>query len=560
MIFLSVLFACGPTNGGVGEGDPNGGLVSLTISPTEATLRTSTEAPPTQVFTVTATFANGHVEEGFDQVAWSLTNTSAGELDETGMFAASTTNGGRTYVVAAADGLEALADVTVIYTDTLFGEGAPGDAADAFAGAATPDAALSFAYPTEGVAVPRNLPRMDFHVADPTGAGLYRWVFDSSTTQVEVYTTAAELSAEGDLWRTITATNAGADVTVSITAASVDLSGGVVGAVTALREGQPLTMRVNRLDATGSIYFFVTTESGIAKAGVADPDWAYWFSNFNGNTAGNCVGCHVVSADGDRMSYSFIGAVAGNRFGLAALADGEPEPVVAHDNGADDGYFTAIDPAGELVAVAFNGTIDVHDAADGALVGTIAYDEALTMPDWAPDGSALVAVAGLDMATDNVFHDSWIVAFPHLGDGRFGAPEVLVEPELGTWFYYPAYSPDGRWVAYNRSRQGSYFSSDASLWLMPAEGGEAIELAALNGTDGNASWPRWGPIPDDDVLWLAFSSDRDFGVYDTPHPQVWIGAIDGTLAEQGLDPSAPAFRMPQQDLEKGNHAPWWSAY
>lgn len=114
-------------------------------------------------------------------------------------------------------------------------------------------------------------------------------------------------------------------------------------------------------------------------------------------------------------------------------------------------------------------------------------------------------------------------------------------------------------MAYNRSREGSYFSSDATLHLVPAGGGTSIELAAINAADGNASWPRWGPIPDDDVLWLAFSSDRPFGTYDTPYPQVWIAAIDTALAEEGLDPSAPPFRMPQQDLGKGNHAPWWSA-
>jgi hypothetical protein len=223
------------------------------------------------------------------------------------------------------------------------------------------------------------------------------------------------------------------------------------------------------------------------------------------------------------------------------------------------GFIFPIRPTGELVAVAYNGTIDIHDADDGALVGTIDYDESLTMPDWSPDGSTLLAVAGKDLAMDNAFHDSWILAFPHLGEGRFGPPDIVVPPEVGTWFYYPAYSPDGRWVAYNRSREGSYFSSDATLHLVPAGGGTSIELAAINAADGNASWPRWGPIPDDDVLWLAFSSDRSFGTYDTPYPQVWIAAIDTALAEEGLDPSAPPFRMPQQDLGKGNHAPWWSA-
>ena len=39
----------------------------------------------------------------------------------------------------------------------------------------------------------------------------------------------------------------------------------------------------------------------IARAGVGDTDWAYWFSNASFNSDGACIGCHVVSADGERI-------------------------------------------------------------------------------------------------------------------------------------------------------------------------------------------------------------------------------------------------------------------
>ncbi len=546
-----------------GSSDPelaNGGLASIEISPATVALRTATDALETTDFTVKATFANGHVEEDFKQVAWSLTNISAGALDDDGLFTTAATNGGRTFVVAESDGLSASADVTVIYEEVVIADGLPASAADAFAGTPTADATLAFSYPGDGVAVPRNLPRMDVHVADPAGATLYRVTFDSSTTHVEIVSDTAELEIEGDLWRVITATNAGAAVDVSVEAVDATFSGDELTASSALREGTPLSMVVNRLDATGSIYFFVTTDSGIARAGVSDADWEYWFANSVVNSDGACVGCHVVSQDGERMSYSFSGASGNDSFGLVEIVDGQPEIVMDHDGPADSGYFTTIDPTSTYVAVSFGGTIDVHDAVDGSLISTIDYDESLTMPDWSPDGLSLVAVAGQDMATDNVFHDSFIVVFPHLGEGQFGPGEILIDPVPATWFYYPAWSPDGLWVAYNRSEVGTYFSRDASLYLVSSVGGESIELATINGADGNASWPRWGPIPDDDVLWLAFSSDRDFGNYPTDFPQVWIAGIDTTQAELGLDPSFPAFRMPQQDLDKGNHAPWWSAY
>jgi dipeptidyl aminopeptidase/acylaminoacyl peptidase len=261
------------------------------------------------------------------------------------------------------------------------------------------------------------------------------------------------------------------------------------------------------------------------------------------------------------MSYAFVGGGSErDRFGLAEIIDGQPEKVIEHASATEGGYFTTIDPTGSFVAVAYNGTIDVFDASTATLISTIDYDESITMPDWSPDGSALVAVGAYEVRLDSAFPKSGLLVFPHLGEGQFGPGETLVPIEDDTWYYYPAWSPDGRWVAYNRSQTGTYFSADAALYMISADGGEGIPLANANGVDCNASWPRWGPIPDDDVLWLAFSSNRDFGAYPAPFPQVWITAVNPSLAEEGADPSVPAFRMPQQELARGNHAPWWSAF
>ena len=60
------------------------------------------------------------------------------------------------------------------------------------------------------------------------------------------------------------------------------------------------------------------------------------------------------------------------------------------------------------------------------------------------------------------------------------------------------WSPDGKWIAYTRrSGNGAY-----NIWIIPAEGGEAVNVTRLNAGHSN---PAWSP----DGKYLFFQSDRD---------------------------------------------------
>jgi Tol biopolymer transport system component len=50
------------------------------------------------------------------------------------------------------------------------------------------------------------------------------------------------------------------------------------------------------------------------------------------------------------------------------------------------------------------------------------------------------------------------------------------------------YSPDGRWLAMHRRPEGSQMESEQDVWLLPAEGGRAIQVTHDAGFDG---WPTW---------------------------------------------------------------------
>src|SRR5262249_42822123 len=141
--------------------------------------------------------------------------------------------------------------------------------------------------------------------------------------------------------------------------------------------------------------------------------------------------------------------------------------------------------------------------------------------------------------------------------------------------YYPSWSPDGKWVLFNRSSGSSYNSADASLWVVKADGSAPpIELSAFNQAASGLtnSWGRWAPFQQsvgqnrDPIFWITMSSKRDFGVRRVNSadaeaartPQIWMAPFYTDRAAARQDPTAPAFRLPFQNLTTNNHIAQWT--
>jgi hypothetical protein len=129
----------------------------------------------------------------------------------------------------------------------------------------------------------------------------------------------------------------------------------------------------------------------------------------------------------------------------------------------------------------------------------------------------------------------------------------------------------------------------------PQSGDVPLTLTNLNvGTGLTNSWPRWSPALTSyhghAVLWVTFSSNRDYGLhlknsgfdnyyppegpsYDQPQPaskqnilfdayaepQIWMAAIivDPNRALDSADRSYPAFWLPFQEVSAHNHSAQW---
>lgn len=221
------------------------------------------------------------------------------------------------------------------------------------------------------------------------------------------------------------------------------------------------------------------------------------------NQGSDCVACHASGTDVE-TGAQYITAVRNNQNG----------PVIVHTIAGENvgiplvnGSYTTFSPDGKYMAVSVEDQdIFVMEVETGILVplaGASEPDIIETMPAWSPDGRTIAfvrttSIDNLNSAQINAPSDIYTV--PAEG----GTPLPLVGASGDGFNYYPAYSPDGRWLAFTRHVTGnrSYADDAADIYLVPAEGGEPIFLRA--NSDMADSWSSWSP----DSRWLGFGSNR----------------------------------------------------
>ncbi|MFT5682865.1 MAG: dipeptidyl aminopeptidase/acylaminoacyl peptidase [Myxococcota bacterium] len=558
MSSLFLLLAC--NGGGDGAGTE---IAAIRVEPAVLELTVTNGEPGVAEFSAVAELLSGG-EAPLELVSWSISNLSSGTITSDGEFTSVDTNGGITEIIATHDGIEGAATVAVVYKTNIF-EGDLSESVAAAFEAASIEAVetLTMDYPPDQVTVPRNLTGLSFIWTDQTGISepVYRIRFRSDITDISVYTTTQTWPSTRTLWELISAANKRGEVEVTIESAAWD--GEDLGDV---RQGPPITLTVNRLDARGSVLYWATSDEAIRRIPFGSTkSELFW----EGDT--QCTGCHALvqteDGTGDTMVVTH-GGVDG-RFSVIDVADpATPEEIVS-TNDTNRMTFKAVSPDGQFILGTNNQTATLYELRSGNRIKDFQFNDRVTHPDWSPDGETILMVlaktsvdgqnftinSDMEFQRGEIIEVDWNADAQELGDMR-----VLKAADTAVNFYYPAYSPDGEWIAYNRSALTSYAAQDAELWLMSRDGSIDVRLKNANG-DGDLqnSYPRWGPLPDDDVLWLAFSSKRTYAVSPNVQPQIWVAAILPELAEKDEDPSSAPFWLPGQDPTSDNHLPvWWS--
>jgi hypothetical protein len=542
---ILLLLAC---SGGTSS-ELSSDVVSIRVTPQDNVLEVRTGQPADLSFQAFATNPDGE-EAPLDLVSWTSSNLSVGEMDPDGWFQSVDSNGGVTEIVATHLGVQGSALLTVVYRDDLVLDGLSQDLAQAWPDMGAALGGPEISYPESGVRVPRNVEGLPFIWDEMESGRVYRLRFQSAITDISVFTVEPSYSATSALWAQIAAANRSGLVQVSVTSAVWDGT-----QVSELQAGFPIEVQVDRLDARGSVLYWASSERGILRLpfGSTEPE-LFW----EGQDGAQCVGCHTVSGDDMVVSHDGINGV----FSVVDISD--PSDPVQIVDPQDDKRFTfkTVSPDGRYILGAGQGRLTLYNLETGGTVGERFVDGYVTMPDWSPDGQDIAMVrvkAGHE--DDWSFEYGEIIQVPVQDDGQLGVPEVLVASDGQNNLYYPAYSPDGAWVAYNRAQGAAYANVNAQLWVSSRDGQIQLPLDIANQGGGlQNSYPRWGPLPDDDVLWLAFSSKRQLPWTVMRMPQIWLTAIDPALLELDQDPSSPAFWLPGQDVGSDNHLPVWAEH
>ena len=367
-----------------------------------------------------------------------------------------------------------------------------------------------------------------------------------------------------------------------------------------LLASKPSILHVSAQKAGGALYYWNTQMQAVRviEAGKT-------VASTVPTGGGFCTGCHSVSPDGSTvavshmmgagmtsMSMQLVSAKSGSK---PAWLHAKAEALLASSftiaAAFSPKYFT---PTDKWLVVPTSGSASMIPGATKLMAVDLIKGNATALvkggdlgkqafPTWSPDGNFVVYASAADVGNGfSATQPTSLYSVPFNG-GQGGTATVLTgADDAGAFQYYPAFSVDGQWVAYNRvdpaaqacpssgssggpssGGEGTYDNCNAELWMIAAAGGKAIRLDNANqSTDPlTNSWPTFGNVVGSQY-WMAFSSRRDYGFLHTgptPSPQIYVVAIDPQKLLAGEDGSYAALWLPGQDMQAGCHIARWSS-
>jgi hypothetical protein len=588
------------------------GPTALSISPTSATLKiTSGGAAQMQQFMVTGT-VNGQQQDLTNQVSYSTSPPGVVTVTAGGLAVTTGMSGGIVTITATSGSLSATATLTVDYTfvgpDPGMTSSVPASAPGLFT-TTTNDAsrAPQLMYPNDGVLFPPNVSGIEIHFMPGAGNTIFEVDLLGQISNVKSYIRCTAPTGingciyipDPRLWAIVAQSNAGQGQ-VQLFIRGTDDSGTSVGT------SQTFHLQFSKDDIMGALYYWTTSgKTAIMRwdfGGSTKTAVQYLTpANTDGKT---CVGCHALSSDGTKLVASAGGQNDGRLLLWNVSTNMAPQPFPlmqksqfeswSSDGSQFVGIYGDANPNHKGPA-----NLMLFDGNTGAVTKTVDLGGLRAdHPDWSkntsgPNTIAFTSVDPTAPTTDQRPATGGIDFIQQTG-GAWGQPQKLIPSQLGKNRYYPAIAPDGNLVIYDESTctsgtpmmgQAPDKSCDAdtdmtaTIFLTSLTGATPVALANANSpgvadmgaTALTNSFPKWAPFIEQldelrQVVWLTFSSTRQYGLRSPPAPASTDETTKGTLiwmvgmvlGPGGADPSFTAFCLPFQDITTSNHIAQWA--
>jgi hypothetical protein len=536
---------------------------TLVIAPVDGTVILAGGAPATVDY-----FAQ---YAGSDGTSVDVTSTATWTIDDAtmGSFAGSkltVTKAGKTTIRASAKGLTASTSLTVSPPVVIVTPGAPADSSTKFGGPVDATRKPSFVYPSNDTLVPPNMNVLEFHFLPGSGNTLFELAFLGPAVDVKVYLkcdvvgSGCAYSPDATVWKYLSDGARGkGPVTYTLRG-----SDGTVGGKVGVSGSQ--TISFGQENIVGGLYYWNAGAGATMRYefGVTGKT-AEVYMNAAKAGAATCVGCHVLSRDGTRISLG-LDIPAPSPYKVFDVASKTLIYAQGTAFGGGSNFFS-FSPDSSQIMTSNGISIVLRKASDGTAITDPLVAKG-AMPDWSPDGVKMVfanpattppcigfcGATGVDSASIDLLAST---------AGTWGKTAKTIVPFAGQNNFYPAFSPDNGWVIFNRSpsNANSFDAKDAQVWVVAADGGTPIKLTTAS--TGGDSWPKWVPevqaYKGGSLMWLTFSSRRAYGLRMAAgtQAQLWMVAFDPAKAKAGVDPTGPAFWLPFQDLGSGNHIAQW---
>jgi hypothetical protein len=609
----------GGSSGSAGSGGTGSQIATaLAITPLTATLTVSGGGPAqTQQYTVMGT-VNGASVDLTTQVAYSAVPAGIVTIDHNGLATTTGTAGGIVTITASTSQLAVTAKLTVVYSftgpDPMMTGTVPSDAATRFT-STTNDTTRSpqLIYPNDGVLFPPNISSVEIHFMPGANNTLFEVSFTGPLSTVNSFircTAPAGITGciylpDPGLWASVATSNAGQGL-VQLVVRGTDDTGTSVGA------SSTFNMQFSKDAVRGALYYWTTSnKTAIMRydfGGSTTAPAPYLVPAAAGASIA-CVGCHGLAPNGQKLVASANGQGDG-RLLLWDITNNvalQPFPLAQRSQfeswNKDSTQFVGVfgdNPSGSNSARKGASNLMIFDGTSGAVTQTIdLMGLRADHPDWSKNtsGAETIAFTSVDATatTTDQRPSTGGIDFIQLTAGTWGAPQMLVPAMLGQNNYYPAISPDGNLVVYDQSTctagtaalgkapdKSCDADTDATATMFLTSltaGATSVALASANGpgvADGTNttltnSFPKWAPFIENldelnKVLWLTFSSTRQYGLRTPPKPATTDETTIGTLIWMvgirqgvgGADPSYTAFCLPFQDITTSNHIAQWA--